>query len=152
MTSAARARPARGVNRIIGRWIDAWPGPNCPPPNRCAPCTPAATTRTQTTARDFAAAPPSAAPRFKLRVAPIEHSSAIGAITGSAYPGNLDCERLKKRTGKTAQQAKKNPGELGQDFSRQSRTPCCATGQSKAVQGSSAIRTIGPKYQTGWRC
>src|SRR5580658_10372909 len=103
-------------------------------------------------ARDFTAVPRSSAPRFKLRVAPTEHSRARGAMAGSAYPGNLDCDRLKNRTGNTAQHAKKNPGEFDQDFSRQSRTPCCATGQSKAVHGSIAISTIGPKYQNGWRC
>src|SRR5271154_2993553 len=89
---------------------------------------------------------------FKARIALIEQSSASGGIAGRMYPGSLDCDRLKKRTGNTAQQAKKNPGEFVQDFSRQSRRPCCVAGQSNAVHGSIASNTIGPKYQSGRRC
>src|SRR5271154_1877657 len=87
-----------------------------------------------------------------VRTILIAKSSPSGGIAGRMYPGNLDCDTLKKRMGKTAQHAKKNPGDFAQDLSRQSCSPSCATGQSSAVQGSSASKMIGPKYQNGWRC
>src|SRR5215467_15313095 len=86
-----------------------------------------------------------------------ETSSAAAGTAGRMYPGNFDCEALKKSTGKNSQINRKNCHEssgviVASRFSvqrRRSRWTIAKSSQS--VQGMSASSRTGTKNQNGWR-
>src|SRR5262249_223609 len=75
-----------------------------------------------------------------------------GGTDGRTYPGSLDCEKLKKIKGTSAQQAKKTVGDWPLKRDSRARRTSAPIGIRSAVQGKIGKKRIGGKNQKGCGC
>src|ERR1700693_4966280 len=73
-------------------------------------------------------------------------------MAGRIYPGSFDLERLKKRIGNKAQQAKNVSMDLSVALSFKRENASKRAAPRKRIQGNTASNRIDPKNQNGWRC